>query len=185
MCVHAFVCESKTRWCLWLSSSVCVPFNQESTCTVSELPSTSPPSPSFPLPSFPLLPPPLPPPQGCPFLMDIYSEQCEAELEIVDVLQCSDTVDPALCKLGVAKGVSGELKGCDDGSVVGHAYTLPHWAMIAVENKVRATRQTAQITLLREECSASPTVCVCVCQTCNSSSFECGACAQRMYWDLC
>ena len=75
--------------------------------------------------------------QGCPFLMDIYSEQCEAELEIVDVLQCSDTVDPALSKLGVAKGVSGELKGCDDSSVMGHAYTLPHWAMIVVENKVR------------------------------------------------
>ena len=69
--------------------------------------------------------------------MDIHSEMCEAELEIVDVLPCSDMVDPALCKLGVAKGVSVDPKGCVNGSVVGHAYTLPHWAMVVVENKVR------------------------------------------------
>ena len=95
--------------------------------------------------------------QGCPFLMDMYSELCEAELEIVDVLPCSDTVDPALCKLGVAKGVSGELKGCDDGSVVGHACTLPHWAMIVVENKVSG--EGAPHPLLKECCASSDSPC--------------------------
>ena len=67
--------------------------------------------------------------------MAVYTEKCEAELEIVDIMSC-DSVEPALCTLAVQRGVAAEVKGCDNGLVTGHAYPLPHWIILALQNKV-------------------------------------------------
>ena len=73
--------------------------------------------------------------QACPFALEIFSESCDIELEIIDVLPGSDIVDPALCTLAIEEGVSGGVKGCGS-TITSHAYILPHWISIVASNTV-------------------------------------------------
>lgn len=68
----------------------------------------------------------------------MFTEDCEGEIEIVDVLPFGPIVDAALCQLVMEKGV---CEGVRDGQGELHTYTFstPHMTTIAVENQVRSS----------------------------------------------
>jgi hypothetical protein len=72
---------------------------------------------------------------ACPFTLEIFSKECESELEIIDVLPCQEVVHPALCHLAMSEGVSGKVGGSND-ALTCHAYILPHWISVVVQNKI-------------------------------------------------
>ena len=71
-------------------------------------------------------------------MLQVFTEDCEGEIEIVDVLPFGPVVDAALCQLVMEKGV---CEGVRDGQGELHTYTFstPHMTTIAVENQVRSS----------------------------------------------
>ena len=68
----------------------------------------------------------------------MFTEDCEGEIEIVDLLPFAPIVDPALSRLVVERGVCEPVR---DGRGTLHTYTFstPHMATIVLENKVSAS----------------------------------------------
>ena len=75
-------------------------------------------------------------PQACPFELEVFTEDCEGEIEIVDLLPFSPIVDPALCQLVMERGVCEESRDSRE-ELYTHTLSTPHMTTIAVENKVR------------------------------------------------
>ena len=73
--------------------------------------------------------------QACPFTLEVFTEDCEGEIEIVDLLSFNPVVDPALCRLVMERGVCGEVRD-GGGDLLTYTFTTPHLTTIAVENKV-------------------------------------------------
>lgn len=74
--------------------------------------------------------------QACPFVLDVFTEDNEGEIEIVDLLPATPHVDPALTVLVKERGVSeAVMEGM--GQLNTYTFTTPHMTTIAVENKVR------------------------------------------------
>ncbi len=65
----------------------------------------------------------------------MFTEECEGEIEIIDLLTFTPTTDPALCQVAAERGVCEEVQ---DGRGELFTYTLstPHMTTIALENKV-------------------------------------------------
>ena len=65
----------------------------------------------------------------------MFTEDCEGEIEIVDLLPFNPVVDSALCRLVMERGVSVDVRdGGGDLSV--YTFTTPHLTTIVLENKV-------------------------------------------------
>ena len=73
--------------------------------------------------------------QACPFTLEVFTEDCEGEIEIVDLLPFNPVVDPALCHLVMERGVCGEVRD-GGGHLLMYTFTTPHLTTIAMENKV-------------------------------------------------
>ena len=73
--------------------------------------------------------------QACPFELEVFTEDCEGEIEIVDLLPFAPIVDPALCQLVMERGVCEELRD-GRGELYTHTFSTPYMTTIAVENKV-------------------------------------------------
>ena len=73
--------------------------------------------------------------QACPFLFEVLTEDCEGEIEIVDLLPFHPIIEPALSQLVVEKGVEGVVKG-GEAEMVTYTFTTPNLTTILVENKV-------------------------------------------------
>ena len=73
--------------------------------------------------------------QACPFTLEVFTEDCEGEIEIVDLLPFNPVVNPALCQLVMERGVSEEVRD-GGGDLLMYTFTTPHLTTIAVENKV-------------------------------------------------
>ncbi len=75
--------------------------------------------------------------QACPFVLDVFTEDNEGEIEIVDLLPSTPHVDPALSLLVRERGVCEPVM---EGKKQLNTYTLttPHMTTIAVENMVHA-----------------------------------------------
>ena len=74
----------------------------------------------------------------------MFTDSCEGEIEIIDILSSDPEVSAALCRVAVERGVcesvGGEVgKGGMEGGggLLTYTYTTPHLATIVVENKVR------------------------------------------------
>ena len=67
--------------------------------------------------------------------MDVYTEDCEGEIEIVDLLPFNSIVDPALCRLVVDRGVCEAVKD-GQGELNTYTFITPHISTIVVESKV-------------------------------------------------
>ena len=74
-------------------------------------------------------------PQACPFTLEVFTEDCEGEIEIVDLLSFNPIIDPALCRFVMERGVCGEVRD-GSGDLLMYTFTTPHLTTIAVENKV-------------------------------------------------
>ena len=73
--------------------------------------------------------------QACPFTLEVFTEDCEGEIEIVDLLPFNPVVDPALCRLVMERGVSVDVRdGGED--LLAYTFTTPQLTTIALENKV-------------------------------------------------
>lgn len=66
----------------------------------------------------------------------MFTEDCEGEIEITDLLPFSPTVDQALSQIVVDRGVVGPVEGAEQEEIVTHTFTTPHLTTIVVENKV-------------------------------------------------
>ena len=73
--------------------------------------------------------------QACPFTLEVFTEDCEGEIEIVDLLPFNPIVDPALCRLVVERGVCGDVMD-GNGELFKHSFITPHLTTIVMENKV-------------------------------------------------
>ena len=73
--------------------------------------------------------------QACPFQLKVFTDSCEAEIEIIDIVPFDPEVTIALCHMVVERGVS-EAVWNGDGQLITHTYTTPHLSSIVVENKV-------------------------------------------------
>ncbi len=78
--------------------------------------------------------------QACPFVFDLFTEDNEGEIEIVDLLPSTPHINPALSRLirerGVCKAVN-EGRGQLDT----YTFTTPHMTTIVVENKVQSDKE--------------------------------------------
>ncbi len=74
-------------------------------------------------------------PQACPFLLEVFTEDCEGEIEIIDLLPSAPIVNPAFSQVVVEKGVATPVKGGEE-SLMSYIFTTPYLTTIAVENKV-------------------------------------------------
>ena len=73
--------------------------------------------------------------QACPFVFEIFTEECDGEVEILPMADSAIHVNPALCLLAKEKGILGNVRdGGDD--VVVHTLVSLYVTTIAVENKV-------------------------------------------------
>ena len=77
--------------------------------------------------------------QACPFTLEVFTEDCEGEIEIVDLLPFNPIVDPALCHLVMERGVCGEVRD-GGGNLFMYTFTTLHLTTIALENKVNIVR---------------------------------------------
>ena len=65
------------------------------------------------------------------------TEDCEGQIEIVDLLPFSPVVDPALSQLVMEKGVEGQVKGGEEeGELATYTFSTPHLTTVVVQNKV-------------------------------------------------
>lgn len=74
--------------------------------------------------------------KACPFNLEVFTEDCEGEIEIVDLLPFNPIVNPALCRLVMERGVCGEVRD-GSGDLFIYTFTTPHLTTIATENKVK------------------------------------------------
>ncbi len=74
--------------------------------------------------------------QACPFVFDLFTEDNEGEIEIVDLLPSTPHIDPALSRLIRERGVCNAVNE-GRGQLDTYTFTTPHMTTIAVENKVR------------------------------------------------
>ena len=91
--------------------------------------------------------------QACPFELEVFTDSCEGEIEIIDILNSDPEVSAALCRVAVERGVcesvGGEVgKGGMEGGggLLTYTYITPHLATIVVENKVRNEHSVFQPT---------------------------------------
>ncbi len=73
--------------------------------------------------------------QACPFVLDVFTEDNEGEIEIVDLLPATPHVDPALSLLIKERGVCVAVFD-GKGELNTYTFTTPHMTTIVVENKV-------------------------------------------------
>ena len=66
----------------------------------------------------------------------MFTEDCEGEIEIVDMLPFSADVHPALISMVMERGVVGTVKGGDQGELAAYTFSTPYLTAIVVENKV-------------------------------------------------
>lgn len=76
--------------------------------------------------------------QACPFVLDVFTEDNEGEIEIVDLLPSTPHTDPALCRLIQERGVC-EAVSEGKGVLYTHTFSTPHMTTVVVENKVSLT----------------------------------------------
>ena len=88
--------------------------------------------------------------QACPFTLEVFTEDCEGEIEIVDLLPFNPIVDPALCRLVVERGVCGEVRD-GNGELFMYTFTTPHLTTIVVENKVNMYSCTFNLYSVKRE----------------------------------
>ena len=75
---------------------------------------------------------------SCPFALEVFTEECEGEIEIVDLLPCDLLVDPVLTRLVVEMGVASDVVN-SRGEIFMHTYATPHITTVVLENKVRGS----------------------------------------------
>ena len=68
--------------------------------------------------------------QACPFILEVFTEDCEGEIEIVDLLPFSPIINPALSQLVVERGVCGDVRDAN-GKLFKYTFTTPHLTTIA------------------------------------------------------
>ena len=73
--------------------------------------------------------------QACPFELKVFTDSCEGEIEIVDILPFDPEVTSALCHIVVERGVSEAVRD-GNGDLFTHIFTTPHLTTIVAENKV-------------------------------------------------
>ena len=71
--------------------------------------------------------------QACPFQFEVFTKDCDGEIEITGMAVSATPVKPALCQLVHDRGVHGIIKD----AVVTHTLITPAMTTIVVENKVR------------------------------------------------
>ncbi|XP_078658138.1 EF-hand calcium-binding domain-containing protein 7-like isoform X2 [Branchiostoma floridae x Branchiostoma belcheri] len=71
--------------------------------------------------------------EACPFVIDIYAEECKPKMVLEGLLEDNEDVEDAMCKFISSKGESRELKGGKD--VVLYTYSTDSRISTAVENK--------------------------------------------------
>ena len=73
--------------------------------------------------------------KACPFQFEVFTKDCDGEIEITGMAASALPVEPALCQLVRDQGVCGTVKnGGED--VVTHTLITPAMTTIVVENKV-------------------------------------------------
>ena len=73
--------------------------------------------------------------QACPFLFEIFTQECDGEVEILPMALSSKHIDPALCQLARGHGMTGTVRGGGK-DVVAHSLVTSHLTTIVIENKV-------------------------------------------------
>ena len=71
-------------------------------------------------------------------MFDVFTEDNEGEIEIVDLLPSTPHTDPALCRLIQERGVC-EAVSEGKGVLYTHTFSTPHMTTVVVENKVQLT----------------------------------------------
>lgn len=67
----------------------------------------------------------------------MFTEECEGEIEIVDLLPFGPVTNPALSQIVTERGVVGDIEGRDEGEeLTTYTFNTPHLTTIVVENKV-------------------------------------------------
>ena len=79
--------------------------------------------------------------QACPFQFEVFTKDCDGEIEITGMAVSATPVEPALCQLVRDQGVHGTIKDAGE-DVVTHTLITPAMTTIVVENKVRYTKRT-------------------------------------------
>ena len=77
--------------------------------------------------------------QACPFLFEIFTQECDGEVEILPMALSSKHVDPALCQLARGRGMTGTVRGGGK-DVVAHSLVTSHLTTIVIENKVNVIK---------------------------------------------
>ena len=77
--------------------------------------------------------------QACPFLFEIFTQECDGEVEILPIALSSKHVDPALCQLARESGMTGTVRGGGK-DVVAHSLVTSHLTTIVIENKVNVMK---------------------------------------------
>ena len=73
--------------------------------------------------------------QACPFLFEIFTQECDGEVEILPMALSSKHVDSALCQLARGCFLTGTVRG-EGKDVVAYLLVTSHLTTIVIENKV-------------------------------------------------
>ena len=73
--------------------------------------------------------------QACPFELEVFTEDCEGEIEIVDLLTFEPIIAPVLSQVVMERGVCEDVRDGREGLQT-YTYTTQHMSTIVVENKV-------------------------------------------------
>jgi hypothetical protein len=68
----------------------------------------------------------------------VLTEDCEGEMEIVDLLPFFSVTNPAFAVLAIEKGVATAVRGDEEGELGTYTFTTPHLTTLVVENRVCA-----------------------------------------------